>query len=64
MLRRIGSLKANAGLAVLVRAVWQSNDADEQLTIVARVRNALAGQRRVKAAGRMGGRLFKAFQKR
>ena len=48
MLRRIGSLDANAGLPVLVRALGKSSDADEQLTILRSVRTALAGQRHVK----------------
>ena len=48
MLRRIGSLKANSGLAAIVRALGKSNDTDEQLTILKAVRSALAGQRQVK----------------
>ncbi len=47
MLRRIGSLKGNAGVPVLVRALGESHDGDEQLTILRAVRTALAGQRRV-----------------
>ena len=49
MLRRIGGLDANSGLAVLVGALNKSNDADEQLSIARGLRTALAGQRRVKA---------------
>ncbi len=48
MLRRIGSLEANAGLAVLVGGLGKTSDAEEQLTIVRGLRTALAGQRRVK----------------
>jgi putative membrane-bound dehydrogenase-like protein len=47
MLRRIGSLKENRGVAVLVRALGNSNDAEEQLTILKSTRAALAGQRHV-----------------
>jgi putative membrane-bound dehydrogenase-like protein len=48
MLRRIGSLQSNGGLAVLVRGLDKSTDRDEQLTIVRALRAALEGQRRVK----------------
>ena len=48
MLRRIGGLENNAGLAVLVDGLGKSTDADEQLNIVAGMRTALAGQRQAK----------------
>jgi putative membrane-bound dehydrogenase-like protein len=48
MLRRIGSLKANSGLPVIVQALGKSNDADEEFTILNAIRTALVGQRRVK----------------
>jgi putative heme-binding domain-containing protein len=49
MLRRIGSLDKNAGLAVLVNGIGRSTSAEEQLSIVRGLRTALSGQRRVKA---------------
>jgi putative heme-binding domain-containing protein len=48
MVRRIGSLDNNAGLAVLVGGIGRSTNADEQLTIIRGLRTALSGQRRVK----------------
>ncbi len=48
MLRRIGSLPANAGLAAVVHALGKSTDTDEQLTILKSLRAVLAGQRQVK----------------
>lgn len=49
MMRRIGSLKDNTGLGVLVAGLGRSSDAGEQLSILRGLRNALSGQRRVKA---------------
>jgi putative membrane-bound dehydrogenase-like protein len=49
MLRRIGSLEHNAGLAVLVGSLGKSAKVDEQLEIARGLRSAFAGQRRVKA---------------
>ena len=48
MLRRIGSLDKNAGLAVLVGGIGRSKSPEEQLNIVRGLRTALSGQRRVK----------------
>jgi putative membrane-bound dehydrogenase-like protein len=49
MLRRIGSLDQNRGIAVLVRALDKSTEAEEQLAILKAARTALSGQRHVKA---------------
>ncbi|HEX3602398.1 MAG TPA: PVC-type heme-binding CxxCH protein, partial [Lacipirellulaceae bacterium] len=51
MLRRIGSLERNAGVAVLVNGLGKSDNADEQLTIIRALRSSLTGQRRVKPPG-------------
>ncbi len=48
MLRRIGDLENDAGLAVLVDGLAKSKDADEQLTIIRGLRTSLAGQRHAK----------------
>ena len=48
MMRRIGSLHENAGLASLVSALGKSSDADEQLTFLRSLNTSLAGQRHVK----------------
>jgi putative membrane-bound dehydrogenase-like protein len=49
MLRRIGGLKDNAGIAVLVRALGKSDDDDVRLVVLRGIRAALAGQRQVNA---------------
>jgi putative membrane-bound dehydrogenase-like protein len=49
LLRRIGAIKGEAGLAVLVRALHKTDDDQLQLVILKSLRAALAGQRRVKA---------------
>ena len=49
MLRRIGSLDKNAGLAVLVDGIGSSENPEEQLNIIRGLRTALSGQRRAKA---------------
>lgn len=48
MLRRIGSLKDNAGLAVLIGGLNRVAGPDDQLGILRGLRAALSGQRRVK----------------
>ncbi|MEX0585422.1 MAG: dehydrogenase, partial [Pirellulales bacterium] len=48
MLRRIGSLDNNAGLAILVDGLGRSANVEEQLNIARGLRTSLAGQRRVK----------------
>ncbi|MCI0333270.1 MAG: DUF1080 domain-containing protein [Planctomycetes bacterium] len=48
LLRRIGGLKDNTGLAVLVRELDNSNDENVRLVILKSIRAGVAGQRRVK----------------
>ena len=47
MVRRIGSLNTGPAIALLVRALGASNNADEQLVILRGIDRALAGRRRV-----------------
>jgi putative heme-binding domain-containing protein len=48
MLRRIGSLEHNTGLAILVSGLGKSTNRDEQMEIARGLRSSLSGQRRVK----------------
>jgi putative membrane-bound dehydrogenase-like protein len=49
MLRRIGSLDADAGIAVLVYGIGKAGDDLERLTIIEGLRSALSGRRRISA---------------
>jgi putative membrane-bound dehydrogenase-like protein len=48
MLRRIGGLENNSGLAILVGGLGKSTNRDEQMEIARGLRSSLSGQRRVK----------------
>lgn len=49
MLRRIGSLEENRGVAVLLDGLRKSKSSDEQLTILRSLRSALVGRRQATA---------------